>query len=161
MDIYWSIHRGWMKTSGNMMWLQTLEGTCTVRWREWCQFLLTLADNEPHNECNHSWNWVTVGKAKQNKRGVSEMGNYPLCQEQQQICLPLWCRMLPTTERGTLPACRGVASYPPLEMMKMKITKKPELTARGWATGLNSLGIPPPSKLWTAIDSIINNKRLR
>ena len=28
--------------------------------------------SEPHHECNHSWNWVMVGKAKQNKGG--EMG---------------------------------------------------------------------------------------
>ena len=27
MDIYWSIHWGWVKTTGNVMWLQTLEGT--------------------------------------------------------------------------------------------------------------------------------------
>ena len=36
-----------------------------VRQREQCQCPLTLADSEPHNECNHSPNWVTVGKAKQ------------------------------------------------------------------------------------------------
>ena len=35
-----------------------------------------LVDSEPHNECDHSWNWVTVGKAKHNKGG-SEMGKYP------------------------------------------------------------------------------------
>ena len=29
MDIYQSIHQGQVKTSGNVMWLQTLEGTCT------------------------------------------------------------------------------------------------------------------------------------
>ena len=35
-----------------------------------------LADSEPRDECDHSWNWVMVGKAKQNKGG-SEMGKYP------------------------------------------------------------------------------------
>ena len=27
MDVYWSVHWGWVKTTGNMIWLQTLEGT--------------------------------------------------------------------------------------------------------------------------------------
>ena len=29
MDIYWSVLQGWVKTSGNVIWLQTLEGTYT------------------------------------------------------------------------------------------------------------------------------------
>ena len=29
-----------------------------------------LADSEPPDECDHSWNWVMVGKAKHNKGGV-------------------------------------------------------------------------------------------
>ena len=29
-----------------------------------------LADSEPQEECNQSWNWVMVGKAKQNGGGV-------------------------------------------------------------------------------------------
>ena len=29
-----------------------------------------LADSEPNDKCHHSQNWVTVGKAKQNKGGV-------------------------------------------------------------------------------------------
>ena len=40
-----------------------------------------LADNEPDNKSDHSWNWVMVGKAKQNK-GMSEMGKYTTCQEE-------------------------------------------------------------------------------
>ena len=151
-----------------------------IRWREQYQCPLMLADSEPHNECNHSQNWVMVGKAKQNKGG-SEMGKYPNVRRDDNICLPLWCRMLPPTERGTLTTCRGMASYPLLEMMKMKITKKPEMTASAWGcalprnrgdiwrnplsviqtTGLNGLMVPPPSKLQTAIDSIVNNKRLQ
>ena len=54
-----------------------------IRWREWPQCPLTLADSEPYDECNHAWNWVTVDKTKQNKGG-SEMGKYPLCQEEWQ-----------------------------------------------------------------------------
>ena len=41
-----------------------------VRWREQCQCPLMLADSEPHDKCNHSQNWVMVGKAKQNKGRV-------------------------------------------------------------------------------------------
>ena len=40
-----------------------------------------LADSGPNNECDHSQNWVTVGKAKQNK-GESEMGKHPPGQEE-------------------------------------------------------------------------------
>ena len=39
-----------------------------------------LAESEPKDECNHSPNWVMVGKAKQG--GGSEMGKYPQCQEE-------------------------------------------------------------------------------
>ena len=34
-----------------------------------------LADSEPHDDCDHSQNWVTVGKAKQNKGGVKQVSN--------------------------------------------------------------------------------------
>ena len=44
-----------------------------VRQREQHQSPLMLADSEPNDECDHSQNWVMVGKAKQNKGG-SEMG---------------------------------------------------------------------------------------
>ena len=36
-----------------------------VRQREQHPCLLMLADSEPQEECCQSWNWVTVGKAKQ------------------------------------------------------------------------------------------------
>ena len=29
MDVYQSIHRGWVKTTGKVIWLQTSEGACT------------------------------------------------------------------------------------------------------------------------------------
>ena len=32
-----------------------------------------LVDSKPHEECNQSWNWVMVGKAKHKMVG-SEMG---------------------------------------------------------------------------------------
>ena len=32
-----------------------------------------LEDSEPYDDCNYSWNWVMVGKAKQNKRGVKQV----------------------------------------------------------------------------------------
>ena len=35
-----------------------------IRWREQHQCPLTLVDSEPNDECNHSQNWVTIGKAK-------------------------------------------------------------------------------------------------
>ena len=41
-----------------------------IRWREQCQCLLMLADSESHNKCDHSWNWVMVGKAKHNTGGI-------------------------------------------------------------------------------------------
>ena len=34
-----------------------------------------LADSEHHNECNHSQNWVTVGKTKTNMGGVKWVSN--------------------------------------------------------------------------------------
>ena len=38
-----------------------------IRQREQCWSLLMPADSEPDDESDHSWNWVMVGKAKQNK----------------------------------------------------------------------------------------------
>ena len=29
MDIYWSVHRRWVKTTGKVFWLQTFGVTCT------------------------------------------------------------------------------------------------------------------------------------
>ena len=72
--------------------------------------------------------------------------------------------MLLPTKRGTLAACRGVALYPPLEIMKNEneqgnqnqqpdhedvVPYKKGANWRNplsvaWATGLNSLRIPSP-----------------
>ena len=34
MDIYQSIHRGWMNTTGNVLWLQTFGRNMCIRQRE-------------------------------------------------------------------------------------------------------------------------------
>ena len=45
-----------------------------VKQRDDVYNLLKLADSEPEEECYHSLNWVTAGKAKQKHKGGSEMG---------------------------------------------------------------------------------------
>ena len=78
-----------------------------------------LVDSESREECDQSQNWVLVGKAKYKTRGVKWVSN-PCVRNNNNICLPLWHRMLLPTKKGTLTTCRGAASYPPLEMMNMK-----------------------------------------
>ena len=73
VDTYQSIHRRWVKTTGNDDVAADLRRNMYIRQREWCQSPLMPAVSEPNKECDHSQNWVTVGKAKQNKGG-SEMG---------------------------------------------------------------------------------------
>ena len=86
-------------------------------WGEQCQCLLTLADSEHQDAGNHSSNWVTVGKAKQG--GEGEMGKYLSMSGEgpMSVYLPKWGMLLPTG-RETLTTHRGVASHPPLKMMK-------------------------------------------
>ena len=81
MDVHWSVHKRWVKTLGNVMWLADLRRNMYVQQREQHQCPLMPADSEPQGECDHLPNWVTVGKAKQ---GGSEMGKYPPCQEEWQ-----------------------------------------------------------------------------
>ena len=50
------------------------EHVCKAEGR--CLYPLILADSEPKEECCHSLNWVTAGKAKPNGGG-SEMGKWP------------------------------------------------------------------------------------
>ena len=45
-----------------------------VRQRDDVYNPLMLVDSEPEEECYHSLNWFTVGKAKQKHNGGSEMG---------------------------------------------------------------------------------------
>ena len=47
-----------------------------------------LVDSEIHDECNHSQNWVIVGKAKHNMGGVKWVSN-PCVKRNDNICLPL------------------------------------------------------------------------
>ena len=59
-----------------------------LRWREQCQCPLMQVDSEPHDECNHSQNWVMVGKAKQNRGGVKQVST-PHVKKNDNTCLPL------------------------------------------------------------------------
>ena len=58
-----------------------------VRQREGPLYLLMLADSELQEECNQSWNWVMVGKAKK-MGGVKQVSN-PHVRKNDNICLPL------------------------------------------------------------------------
>ena len=51
--------------------------------------------------------------------GVKWVSN-PYVKKNDNVCLPLQHRILLPTKRGTLTACRGVASYPSLEMTNKK-----------------------------------------
>ena len=87
--------------------------------------------------------------------------------------------MLLPTKRGTLTACRGVASYPPLETTNMKneesridsqsmrmcsskkwgrLDKPPRIY---WATGLKSLGISPLKNFELQMAVFVDIKRLQ
>ena len=43
----------------------------------WCLYPLMLADSEPKEECYHSLNWVTAGKANQKKMGGVKWASSP------------------------------------------------------------------------------------
>ena len=62
------------------------------------------------------------------KGGVKWVSN-PHVKRMDNVCLPLWHRMLLPTKRGTHAACRGVASYPLLETMNTR-NEETESTAR-------------------------------
>ena len=141
-----------------------------VRWRNdikahWCWWIVNPKSTQPLTKLGHSWQGQT--------KGGSEMGKYPLCQEERQCHLPPWCRILPPTKRGTLVACRGVASYPPFKMMKNQKWQpehKDMLTKRGdsWTTPrchpvhwVEQASKITPTECWTAKDSIDNNRRLQ
>ena len=64
----------------------------------WHLYLLTGADSELKEECYHSLNWVTAGKANQMKLGEWN-GQVAHVLEWRATGLPLWCRMLLPTER--------------------------------------------------------------
>ena len=64
----------------------------------WCLYPLMLADSEPKEECCHSLNWVTAGKANQEKWGEWNGQVAHMLEWRVTGILP-WCRMLLPTER--------------------------------------------------------------
>ena len=75
-------------------------------------------DSEPQDGCDHSPNWVMVGKAKQG--GGVKWVSTPLCQEEGQCLTTSLTWNAPTHMKRDLTTHRGVASYPPLKMMKIQ-----------------------------------------
>ena len=89
VDIHWSVHKRLVKTLGNMMWLQTSEGTCMyVRG----------------NDINAHWHWQIVN-LKMNatthrtgswlarpKKGGVKWVSIPHVKRNDRTCLPPWCR---------------------------------------------------------------------
>ena len=110
-----------------------------IRQKEQHQCPLTLADSEPHNECNHSQNWVTVCKAKQKQGGVKQVIN-PHVKRNDNACLSLWYGILPPTRRETLAACRGWLYILHRNDKKWTSIRKPELTARAWGCAPTETG---------------------
>ena len=109
MDIHGSIHRGWVKTTGNVTWLWMLRGTCSFGWGN------DIAAHRHHWIVNLETDVTTHGTGswltRPNMGGV--MGKYPFMSGRgMSRYLPLWCRILPPIWRGMLATCRGVASYP-------------------------------------------------
>ena len=107
----------WVKTLGNMMWLQTSKGTLTYGGG---------------NDVNAHWHWWIVNPmmnvtthqtesqlARPNKGGVKWVST-PCVRRNDNACLPPWCRILPPTRRGTE------------DDKKQRLAKKSESTARAW-----------------------------
>ena len=71
-----------------------------------------LADSEPKEECYHSLNWVTAGKANKPSEGGSEMGKQPTYwgEGPKVYHLDVECSYLP---RGTYTNFGGMALCPP------------------------------------------------
>ena len=128
VDVHQSIYRRWVKTLGNVMWLQPSEGTHMYGRR---------------NDINAHWHWQIVNPmmnatthwtgsqlARPNKKGGSEMGKYPHVKRNDNACLPLLCGILPPTKRGTLTTHRRVASYSLLEMTKMKTRQETRIDSQ-------------------------------
>ena len=65
-----------------------------------------LVDSEPQEEYNQSWNWVTVGKAKQNGGGVKWVSNPPVRKKENVVYLSdVECSYPP--KEGPLPPVEG------------------------------------------------------
>ena len=64
-----------------------------------------LADSEPQEECDQSWNWVTVGKAKQN--GGSEIGSNPHVRKKDTVVYLSDAECSYPPKEGPLPPVEG------------------------------------------------------
>ena len=79
-----------------------------------------LADSEPQEGCNQSWNWVTVGKAKYNG-GVKWVSNPCVGKKDEVVCL--------SDVECSYPHKEG--PLPPVEGWHITLeTTKPESTAK-------------------------------
>ena len=109
MDICQSVHWGWVKIPGNVMWVWTLEGTCMFGQGNditpcICHWIVyPKIDTTTHR----TGLWLT----RPNMGGV--IGKYTsVSGGWTNWCLPPWCRVLPPIRRGTLAASWRVALYP-------------------------------------------------
>ena len=139
MDIHWSIHKRWVKTLGNVIWLQTLEGTHKYGGGKWCQWpidasrwIVNLKMNvTTHLTGSHGWQ-IQIDC----RQGGSEMGKYTLCQVlRNENC---YNNALSTSLMQNTPTHQKRDPYLPIQGSLYTLhwrwwkTKKPELTARAW-----------------------------
>ena len=109
MDIHWGILRGWVKTTGNVMWLKMSKGTCAFGWGN------DVTAHRCHRIVNLETNATTHGTGSWLARPDlgSVMGKYPsMSGRGMSRCLPPLCGVLPPIWKGTLTAHRGVTSHP-------------------------------------------------
>ena len=122
-----------------------------------------LADSEPHNECDYSWNWVMVGKAKHNKGGVkwvstpmSRGKTTPVYLSDVECSHPPKEGPLPPVGGGFIPSIRNDEDENNEETrIDSQSTRMCSSKKQGgswinplhftWATGLIIPGISPPS----------------
>ena len=135
VDIYQSIHWRWVKTSGNMMWLQTPKGTCAFGQgndvtAHRCQQMVKLKINAT---THRTGSWL----ARPNMGVV--MGKYLSMSERgMNWHLPPWCGVLQPIWRGTLTTSRGwfhtlVMWNESMTTTKTQIYKKQNYpTTRAW-----------------------------
>ena len=134
VDVHWNIHKRWVKTLGNVMWLWTSDRTHTCGRGNNVNAPLMLADSEPQDGCKHSPKWVMVGKAKQ-EGGVKWVSS-PCVQEEWQCLSTSLNRILLPTRRGTFTTHRGVASYLHWRWRKTKINQETRIDSQEHEDGL-------------------------
>ena len=75
-----------------------------------------LADSEPKEECYHSLNWITAGKANQMEGGVKQASSPCVGMYESEVYHPdTKCSYL---LRGTYTNYEGMALYPPKQPNK-------------------------------------------